>query len=154
MHIDSIKRAIQISALNPYQLERLHELETKTNYLLPNWNIQEIFGLDSLKYTYNVGTDTCADYCREIEQQLKEKGIDKMAEPSDGWLAYSHALDWAIFNNKEIINWDKRGKSGKGNGLWQRLKNGGPDRKVLAAEARETTIIEFQTEMGQGSIPF
>lgn len=129
-----VKRCIQISALDAYQLGRLHEIEQKTNYLIPNWNIQEIFKLDDLKYSYNVNTDSCSEYCRIIEKQLREKGIDKMVEPSDGWLNYCHALDWAIINNKNEITWENRSKNGKFKGLLQKLiKEPKIDHQILAA---------------------
>lgn len=143
MEGDIIKRAIQISALNPYQLERLHELENKTNYLLPNWNIQEIFGLDSVKYTYNVNTDTCQDYCREIEKQIRGIGLEKQVEFEDTWFNYCHAFDWAVMNSRDRIEWKKQGKSGKGNGLWSRLKKEVVDHKVLASEGTANLVEEF-----------
>lgn len=132
MHIDTIIRCIQVSNLNIYQLQRLHEIESKTKYLLPNWNIQEIFGLSDLKHTYGINSDECQEYIKGIERQLVSIGIEKMAEPGE-YLDYRHALDWAILNNKERINWETTSKSAKSNGLFQRLKNARVDTKELSA---------------------
>ena len=54
---DHVQRAMQISTLELDQLSKVHEIENRLRYLLPNWEIQERFGLPTLKDRYGILDD-------------------------------------------------------------------------------------------------
>ena len=128
-------RAIQISTMEPWQLEQLHTKENKIGYYLPNWNIQKLLHLKSIKETYGIPDDDLfahSDYSNRIEGEIDTAGFLSMTEGAETSLEWLHAYDWAVINNKEKINWEySKGKKG---GLLQRLSKAIPAIFLLLAK--------------------
>ena len=120
-------RAMQISTMEQWQIEQLHERENRIGYYIPNWNIQNLFHLHSIKDNYGVPEDDLgqqADYNNRIDSEIDRIGARKMTEGAETHLEWLHAFDWAILNSKELLDWyHSKGKSG---GLLQRLTKAMP----------------------------
>ena len=114
-------RAMQISTMEQWQVEGLHERENKLEHYLPNWNIQKLFHLRSIKDNYGLPEDDLTqhiDYSNRIDSEIDRIGARKMTEGAETSLEWLHAFDWAILYSKPLICWYHSKKSG---GLLQRL---------------------------------
>lgn len=119
-------RAIQVSAMDQDQVNRLHEREKLCGFLLPNWNIQELFHLSRLRDKYNlpVESELITAHNGRIERELKEKGFLKTGNYLEGSLDWTHAFDKNVVSRAYEIIWDYAGpQNRRGGGLLKRLEN-------------------------------
>jgi len=105
-------RALQVSMLTHNQLEELQSREKLQGSYLPNWNVQRLFHLGTIKDKYNIPKEDLgaqADYSERIEEMIKSMGLlsgDGGGFIGSGDLEIIHAFDWRIFNNLNLLNFD------------------------------------------------
>ena len=102
-------RAMQISTMEKWQIEQLHELEAKRGYILPNWNIQALFHMDTVKDIYGLRDDDLegqAAYNDNIDKEIERVGIKQMIEGAETGNEWFHAFDWAVLAKRAEISWD------------------------------------------------
>src|SRR3990167_7485827 len=101
-------RAMQISILNEDQIKRLHDLETICGFAIPNWNIQEIFNISTIKETHDIPFDE--ELLRlHLERIQKEIRLTKLLPENGYGLAWVHALDSEIAESGFKITWPYAG---------------------------------------------
>lgn len=125
---NSTARAMQIVCLMGEQIEQLHELEKNRGYLIPNWNIQSLFGLPTIKDRFRIPFDDAAqsNHAMRIESEINKNGfynVELSHIENNMNLDWTHAFDWTIFNNQGKISWDYVG--GRTGGVLNRIKREG-----------------------------
>jgi hypothetical protein len=113
-----VARTQLVSYLTREQLEKVQAREKIRGYIIPNWNIQEVFGLPTIKEKYGLPDDNeaLARNNTRIEAELKNKGFMSTGEYYEGNLEWMHAFDWNVFNRSGEIIWESTGgRHGKGN---------------------------------------
>ncbi len=112
----SLARAMQIACIeSEEELTRIHAVENRCGYCIPNWNIQAILGLRPIRELLNIPDDDSSQskHANRIREEIKR--IDLFSHVSgDGSVAAvngdtSHSFDWAVFNNKSKIVWEYSG---------------------------------------------
>lgn len=105
-----VSRAYQISCMEFDQVERLHEREKTCGFIIPNWNIQELFGVPSARTVYNlpVENELLAINNVRLEKELKDKGFLKVGM-FDESLSWYHAFDKKVCEKKDQIIWEYAG---------------------------------------------
>lgn len=109
-------RAIQISKLSEVDLEKVHQIEKRCGYCLPNWNIQELFNLATNKEIDDIpsGDNTAQEsHRRRNEHDLQSCGINISTFGES--LEKIHKTDWQIW--KADINYIYQGKPGAERGV-------------------------------------
>lgn len=115
-----VGRAIQISYMEKEAIQKLQEIENEKKYIIPNWNIQSIFMIPSIKERYKIPeeNDAQAIHSTRIEKELLQKEIVKTGFFYESDVDWMHAFDWSVFKNAHKIVWDyvgqvknKRGRS-------------------------------------------
>ena len=108
-----IYRAMQIARLEMDQINHLHEIEKKRGYLLPNWNIQDLFHIPTLKESCGLPDEheTLSKHNRRIESDIKRSGIIAENIKGETELHAWHLYDLAVYNSKDNILWEYSGKS-------------------------------------------
>ncbi len=112
-----IGRAMMVSMLEEPQLINLQDIEKAKGYLIPNWNIQTMYGLSSIKDRYGIPDDSIEQNSHnkrimdEIDR-LHLKSIDELFPEGLDWI---HAFDWNIMAAKNKIVWDFVGAGKRGN---------------------------------------
>lgn len=107
-----VVRSLQVSMLEKSQLESLHRIESLRGYLLPNWNIQELFSTPTIKEMYQLPEkeEVFNIHGLRIENELKTKGflnVDTSDASQDNTdVLWMHSFDWNVLNNKSRIVWD------------------------------------------------
>lgn len=121
-----VARAMQVSCLSKDQLKKLQERENERKYLIANWNIQQLFKIQSIKDICNIPFDDEAQarHQARIEKDLYQAKLFITGEQYDTDLEWVHAFDWNIFNNRNKINWDYS-SGGARKGLKRRLDDAG-----------------------------
>lgn len=68
-----LAKAMQISYLNEFQVERIQEIERNRRHVLPNWNIQEILKIPPIRYTHELPDDekSLFKHKKRIERELE-----------------------------------------------------------------------------------
>jgi len=129
MQIACIANERLIAGLNPTEvLERLHKREIKLKHLIPNYNIQEILHIKSIKYLHEIPDDDLEAqerHQKRVEGDLIAAGIkfDRNIKDDMDYIDDIHSLDWHVFKNHDKINWKfQGGSSGKKSGILSRLK--------------------------------
>lgn len=134
-----LSRAMQIALLEKKQLEDLHRLETRSRYAIPNWNIQSLFYLPTIKEKCGIPNDDEAQarHSERIEKELFEKNFLRRDERHGCDVESYHEFDWIVFNRRNEIVWDYSGPQAR-SGM---LKALGKRRKVAlkAGGSEETT---------------
>jgi len=104
-------RAMMISMLEQYQLEKIHEMEKTKGHLIANWNIQEIFGLPEIKYRYEIPDDVEKQISHNyrIDKDMERLGFEKTGTYYNERLDMIHAQDWNTLNRKSEIVWEYSG---------------------------------------------
>ena len=102
-------RALQIMEMSQDQMERLHGLEVVTNYVIPNWNIQALFNLSTIKEFVSLSEDTESQvaYMIKITNMLKEKNFIKFEEEvsvDGGNVEVTHSFDRMVMMRKEEMD--------------------------------------------------
>lgn len=108
-------RAMQVSYLTQEQLEKLQTREKIRGYLIPNWNIQSVFGIPSIKERYGIpdNNENQIQHNNRIDKELQAKGFLKTGEFYEDGLDWNHAFDWAVFKRAHEIVWDYSGGKSK-----------------------------------------
>ena len=120
-----VARAIQISCLTQDQLDRLHERERLCKFLIPNWNIQDLFNLGTLKDKYNHPSEyeLLLQHGARIEKELKDKGFLKVGSYHEDSMDWMHAVDKKVVERAFEIMWDYSGPSNRrGKGFMKALE--------------------------------
>lgn len=120
---DWVARAMQVSYLTREQLEKVHDREKIRGYLIPNWNIQEVLALQTIKEKYYIPEDNelLIRHNARIEAELKSKGFLKFDEYKESDLDWMHTFDWNVFNRSGEIMWEFAGSSKSKSGILNRL---------------------------------
>lgn len=128
--IFSTARAMQIAYLEEEHIEQLHQRESKRGYCFSASDIQELFGLESIKSRMDIperqnNEELQAIHRARIEAEIERIGFIKMAE-GDGIISAlnlekTHAFDWAVHHNRQKIVWEFSGDGPKKKGLLSRL---------------------------------
>ena len=119
-----VARAIQVSVMENDQLESVHRLELNKGYLIPNWNIQYLFQLPTVKEKYFILEDDNEahfKYGARIEKELKEKGFLGTGIFYELDIDWIHSFDWNVYNGKNQLLWEYQGSHGE-KGILSRLK--------------------------------
>lgn len=118
-----VARAMQVSFLTEDQLERLHKVERGTGYLIPNWNLQNIFDLPMIRERYNLPVDNelLAQHNTRIEHELKSKGFLNVGSYLEDSLEWTHAFDKNVIRRSGEIVWEYAGPKKNRRGLLQQL---------------------------------
>lgn len=98
-------RALQILTMSDDQLERIHRLEEVTHYILPNWNIQEIMGLSSIKEYFNFPYDVedLAKQMVKVQDFILSKDLvphEQLGFVETGNVSYTHDYDRKIIERR------------------------------------------------------
>lgn len=104
----TVARALQISTMEIDQIERLHQLEVRKNYLIPNHNIQSLFRLPTIKESYGLSEDDLnaqSEYNQKIENEIERENLRKGVPIALIGMEWIHAFDLVVFGSKEKINW-------------------------------------------------
>jgi hypothetical protein len=120
---DTTARAFQISLMTDDQINKLHEIEKKAGYILPNWNIQVLFGMRSIADSYTIAPENMGRHIQRVENEIAQLKLEKQVEYGGGWLDFMHSFDWVINANKSSIVWKFKDYR-KAGGLMSRLKTG------------------------------
>lgn len=122
---DFVARAMQVACLDQYQLEKLHKAEQTKGYCFPNWNIQRLFGLKSIKDCLGIPIDegTHLAHAQRLENELLDAGYTKIEMTPetmimDAW-RWTHAFDLVVQRNPKGIDFNYRGQRRSGNFLSQ-----------------------------------
>jgi hypothetical protein len=107
-----VARALQISIMSKDQIESLHSMENSIGYLLPNWNIQQLYSLPTIKESYQIPEkeEVFNIHGSRIESELKNKGLIAV-ETSDATqlnsdVSWTNSFDWNVHNKKSEIIWE------------------------------------------------
>lgn len=113
-----IARSMQIAGMEITQINDLHDIERKRGYCLPNWNIQTIFHLPTIKDRWMVPEDGMVAHAQRLRGDLLSQQIARddsfMGVNNDGqemkivlrpWEALTtgrveavHAFDASVFD--------------------------------------------------------
>lgn len=106
-----VARAMQISYLDPDQLDRLHKLEKVAGYLIPNCSLQDMFHIPMIRdhYALPVDNELLAHHGIRIEQELKSKGFLRIGTYVEGSMEWTHAFDKIVNQRSGEIVWDYAG---------------------------------------------
>ena len=107
---DWIGRAIQVAMLNENQLTELQRRENERGYLIPNWNIQTLFGLKTIKENANLNDDDQEGlfrYLARIQSEIEQMGLKgSKFDENTFYFDWCHKFDWNVMNSKENIIWE------------------------------------------------
>lgn len=143
-----VARAMQVSYLEKEQLEKVQAREDIRHYIIPNLNIQEVFGIPTIREKYNlpIEDELLSRHYLRIESELKKKGFLKT--PNNEALDYVewiHVIDWNVFYRGSEIIWDFThgpGKSSKG--ILARLKKSDKESEETAiASTSSSSVIPY-----------
>lgn len=114
-----VARAMQVSYLTEPQLRALQEREKMRGYAIPNWNIQDLFHIDSIKDKYGIPNDDEAQLKHQtrVEKEMWDHKMFMVEDRESTELEYIHQLDWNVFHKKDLVNWDYQGRSRRGKKL-------------------------------------
>ena len=106
-----ISRAMQVACLEEDQLERLHKLENRVNYCIPNWNIQTLFNIPSIKDEHEITNDPHLQEKHTMRIKKALMALDLIGEydiaPSlELGLEPIHDMDKNILSNKAKVIWE------------------------------------------------
>lgn len=112
----SVARAMQMSYLTMNEIERIHEVEKRCGYCLPNWNVQKILCIPSIKEKYGIPDEDDGAQERhtkrirnEIYKLLSEEGTSvTQLSPED-----THGFDWIIHDKGPEMIWEYVGRNTK-----------------------------------------
>lgn len=131
-----VHRAMQIACMTDQQISDIHQIENKRGYAIPNWNIQELFGLPEIKTHVDLPDDPAAlsSHVSRIKYDLLLQKIADVQEGAKPWesiatgnIENTHKFDWNVYNAKESkqINFLYQGSTGKKRGgLRSRILSG------------------------------
>ena len=107
-------RAMQIVLLPENEVHDLHERENKLGHLIPNWNIQEIYHLSTIKAAHHIPDDENAQrkHSDRIEGEIRAQKLLN-TENNDQSLSSPercHSFDWAVRHSS--IQWTYAGGRG------------------------------------------
>lgn len=125
---DFIARSMQMSYLIPDEIQRVHALETKRGYLIPNWNIQQILNAPSIKEKYRLSDESLPSHAIRIENELRFKFKPQFDGTDESSIEWIHALDWAISKKGSLIIWEYSGQN----------QNRGP----LRSQIRDASLVD------------
>jgi len=113
---DYLARAMMVSMLEADQLKKVQLREKVWRHLIANWNIQELFGLPSIRERYGIPDEPEAQisHNQRIEFEIERLNL-RNTEPYDERLDWFHMFDWNIFHSKGNIVWSYSGPKGRGN---------------------------------------
>lgn len=113
-----VARAYQIACMTREQVEQIHAIENQRLYVLPNWNIQKLLHLPSIKERFRLMDDDTllAQHHHNLKTKLDEMHLAKtpFGYPSDGNVAATHEFDWKVWDRKGDLPFmgGHRGKKG------------------------------------------
>ena len=110
-------------------LKKLHKRERLLNLIIPNWNIQDILHLGTIKEDHGIPEDDLEAqelHQKRVERDLIHQGIDFARHTKDNWdfIDDMHCLDWIVFKGVDKIDWQYMGSKGKKGGIMSRLEKG------------------------------
>jgi len=115
-----VSRAMQIVTMDKEEIERIHKIEKKVGYCIPNWNIQILLGSQSIKSVFNIPHDEQSQSAHSfrVEHDLLKinifRSMENQAKIAVTKVDETHSFDWAVFNRQSEITWQclqsKRGK--------------------------------------------
>lgn len=103
-----VVRALDVVRLTLDQLQRLQALEEQKGYVIPSWNLRNIFSLPSLKDFYKIPDkpESLEKYKEKIKLMLKEKNL-LLVEGDDSVFTNAitamHSFDWGIWHKKHEL---------------------------------------------------
>lgn len=121
---------MQIAGMEQDQIEALQKIERERGYLMPNWNIQQLFHIPTVKEKWGIPDkeDLLFVHHQRIEKEIARLELTKAVDfGSEGFevMAWTHSFDWAIFNIGNKIIWEYSGpKSKKMPGRLQAILDG------------------------------
>lgn len=125
-----VARALQVAMLTESQLNDLHHAERNRGFCLPNWNIQEILKLESIKDHYSIPVDddnAQMQHNRRVKAQIDEKKLWATGHSeyiSELNLDATHSFDWAVWRRRGELDFVYQGgNSPSGGGRGRRLKD-------------------------------
>jgi hypothetical protein len=116
-----VARAYQVGCMTREQIERIHTVENRCRYVLPNWNIQQMINLPEIKDRFCLPDDdmAMANHGRKLKSEidvLKLTATD-YGFPTAGNVDAMHSFDWAIYAKKDVLPFMNaggfRGKKGR-----------------------------------------
>jgi len=116
-----VARAMQISCMDKIQINELHEIESKRLHCLPNWNIQTLFGLGSLKDLLGIPYDETAQavHSQRLDNEITKAGYTKIEMSEETMILdsykWTHAFDLVVHRNHMDINFNYSGPKNIGN---------------------------------------
>ncbi len=130
-------------------LLKLHKRERILNFNIPNWNIQEILHIQSIKELHEIPKDDLEaqeKHQERVEKDLIAAGIkfNRYTKDNMDYMDDMHSLDWMVFKNHGKINWHYSGSKGKRGGIMQRLEKSGEFKKRYGSkEVEDSDSIEY-----------
>lgn len=134
---DWVARAMQIACIaeeNEIQgipaeeiIKKLHRRERILNYTIPNWNIQEILRIRTIKEHHGIPEDDLEaqeTHQVRIERELINAGMRLTRHEDCDSVENIHSLDWMVFKNRDRVDWNYAGSAGKRGGILKRLEGG------------------------------
>lgn len=125
-----VARAMQIACIEDEEIiQKLHKRERLLNMTIPNYGIQEVLRIPTIKEKHGIPKDDleAQEFHQErIERELIEKGIrfDRHPKENCDYVDDMHSMDWKVFKNKDLIKWEySGGGNGKRGGIMKRLEN-------------------------------
>jgi hypothetical protein len=104
-----LARAMQVACLEREQIEKVQTLEMVAFHIIPNWNIQNILKIPSIKDRCGIpdSEDGQGRHAARVKKDLTAKGWKGPGEITD--IGEMHEFDWTVFNNAGQIVWDHSG---------------------------------------------
>lgn len=117
-----IARAMQVACLTRDELEKVHARERVRGYLIPNWNIQKVLKIRTIKEIMCIpdNPEALASHRERIENELYSNEYLKVALDNKGNMVqqdvpWQHSVDFMVLNNPKKINFAYMGKKSIGN---------------------------------------
>lgn len=114
-----VDRALLVACLTKDELEKVQARESLRGYLIPAWNVMQVFGNRSIKEILRIPADQecLSSHGTRIEGELRKyKYLDAAADPEACGIDWYHAFDWMCHNNPGKINFSYTGPSRGGVG--------------------------------------